>query len=581
MRAFAFLLLICFATNLTVAQPRQAKPEDASTDEKKAVELRWLNELIDEIGALRLAENRAFALARVASALWTHDEKRARKLYDEAFAELVSAQTEMPARRDREFDRLTFGISPRHDMIYEVEVRDAALALRLLDLSRPARLNEILESAPPENRSLTDFAQREKELIDRLSLRAASAEDHIKKLREIIKKAPNKEALDALRKLKSTDPEIASELAALACDRLAADNYKPEDSRLWLVASYLKFAADKKAPDSNEPLVDPAISRRLAEKLVAVWLANPDRSFNGFDTVSDVLKSLTPEAFSRLEVIRKATAAKYAGADSVRIARLSLDSSSADAVRAEINSVSANSRDQLRSLSASKYLSAGQADKAESVIENELSGENAQYARNNFYRELVTYHLKNNAVGQALGAAHKIDESSPRASAFIQIASAVSQNEELGGPRRAESILLEAIRTIDLSQPTRLELSAADNLAYHIFDYDPERAFELAETMLRTIDEVAHATAVASAFNRSGVTKSGEVRYSVSPIVDSFGTVSLLRRLMEKDERRTRNTIALISRHEMRVWLKLSIVAPSNGNFRMTLTRVLRTMSFY
>ena len=94
--------------------------------EKKALQL--LDDTLQSAQALKLAENRAVIRAQAADLLWKRDEKHARALFRDAFADLVAAGADS-AKNDRA-SRMLAQLRPQ--LLYMVAARDPQFALDLL-----------------------------------------------------------------------------------------------------------------------------------------------------------------------------------------------------------------------------------------------------------------------------------------------------------------------------------------------------------------------------------------------------------------------------------------------------------------
>src|SRR5215213_5601213 len=86
---FLFSLLLLFSFHVFGQNP------DDAVKEKQERDLKLLEQILSDAKNLRLPENRAYIFARVGNSLWQTDEKTARKLFQNAVADLIAAQMEV------------------------------------------------------------------------------------------------------------------------------------------------------------------------------------------------------------------------------------------------------------------------------------------------------------------------------------------------------------------------------------------------------------------------------------------------------------------------------------------------------
>src|SRR4051812_17671010 len=118
----SILLLASNAAAQTPQAPKQSEEDKAKARkelERKALAL--LDETLQGAQALKLAENRAALRAQAADLLWARDEKRARSLFREAVTDIVAAQSNADALRERGWMLMNL----RAQLLYTAAARDA------------------------------------------------------------------------------------------------------------------------------------------------------------------------------------------------------------------------------------------------------------------------------------------------------------------------------------------------------------------------------------------------------------------------------------------------------------------------
>jgi hypothetical protein len=132
-----------------------AQVADDKDREKQQIAL--LEQISKDTEGLRLPENRAIVLAKLAEGFWRYDEKRARSLFQSSVNDLIAAQTQAETNKKQTSNlySLLNGVSPRQEILTMIAQRDAELALDSFYKSRPPKIAQILanplEAKKPSN----------------------------------------------------------------------------------------------------------------------------------------------------------------------------------------------------------------------------------------------------------------------------------------------------------------------------------------------------------------------------------------------------------------------------------------------
>ncbi|MEQ1606734.1 MAG: hypothetical protein ABL999_17870 [Pyrinomonadaceae bacterium] len=308
----AFLAL-AFLCSLAVGQ---TQPTESNADkEKKTKEqnervVQLLDQAIGEAVSLRLPQNRAVVYAMSGDLYWKFDEKRARELFRNSAAEILSYNQEAEKER-REVtaqnmlsDIFEVRSELRTEILPLVAAHDAELALELLVQTRPAKLAEAMARAAMPNKPTNDLlnmdrlkVSQELALEQQFALLAAdeNPDKAIKLIKDSLSKGISAAVLPLLQKLYKKDEKKAIELAGDVIKKLVDADMTKGFEDIQVAMSFLQFAS-KPPPAANAKEKQFAFTdaqiKDLANKLANVFL-------NGPKTL--VMSSLLPTAISMLE----------------------------------------------------------------------------------------------------------------------------------------------------------------------------------------------------------------------------------------------------------------------------------------
>ena len=312
------------------------KSED-SVKSKEKIELETktfelLDEVTNETVSLKLPENRSLVSSLAANLLWEKDEKRARRLFQNAAEELIQLQTtplnsrQLRNIRNAEYYRDVIINVLRGQLAYSIRGRDAELALEILAATRSAELENAVQTyrqivaQTGKNPDLSKFKQEERSNLER-AINEIRVEDEIQK--EIAKRDPQKLAefirssfadeklgydfvadLDALNK---KDHDLAQKVLSEIMSKLSdADfsNYSKWFAAYWIYRRYLSNVNKTAKPDEkNKPLeLDEKSVRKIANRefdyLLTKQTTETDTNF-----VERILyiKQILPERFAEIK----------------------------------------------------------------------------------------------------------------------------------------------------------------------------------------------------------------------------------------------------------------------------------------
>ncbi len=324
-----FTLLSSYAFSQTT-DPAAEKAKKAREIEEQIVAM--LDRTIADIGALRLAQNRAVVYALAGDIYWRYDTKRARELFRSGSTELVTYNVEV------EREKLEAAINPpgqeffdpndpRFEFLNLVGSRDAELALEIMAQTRPLAIAEAMAKiaqqipspggtggmsagsgtgiAPPNNYDPDRMrATQEINLEQQLTTRAALTDPDkaAKAIKDSLAKGISMNVISLLQVVLQKDEKRAADLAGDVVAKITGTDLTRTNEDLNGAVSFLQFMARPPQP------VNPANRYRLfafteaQAKEVAYKLANtflqaspPAFVTNSLGRALPALEKLVPE----------------------------------------------------------------------------------------------------------------------------------------------------------------------------------------------------------------------------------------------------------------------------------------------
>jgi hypothetical protein len=283
-------------TSLCLAQAETATPdpekEQAKKEENERI-VQMLDQVISDAALLRLPQNKAIVLAMAGDLYWKFDEKKSRDLFRSAASEILAynADAEREKRDSTEMYTELFDMGdPRMQVLPLVGKNDAELALELLLQTRPVAITEAMlkASAPnaqsgenmlsfsPENQRV----RRELEMEQRFAVLAAdeNPDRAIKMIKDSLAKGVSYNVLQLLQKLNKKDEKKALELASEVVRKLIDTDLARKNDELGVAINYVQFMsragnAPADAESKNKPFrFTDAQAKDLANKLVSTFM---------------------------------------------------------------------------------------------------------------------------------------------------------------------------------------------------------------------------------------------------------------------------------------------------------------------
>jgi hypothetical protein len=531
--------VICLLALFPTAAGAQTLPSAAQTDAKPeeeqarnaALERKAL-ELLDDVGgeaqALKLAENRVRLQVAAADLLWARDEKRARELFNAALLSVASTVGEIAPDDPRREQLVQESLNLRREMAQTIAQRDPQLALDFVRGTRPPAVT----GSPERN-----YYQPDQEIALETSLaEQVAARDPKQALRiaeEVLSRGLSSQLANVLERVRATDPEAASKLAADIVRKLRATNITTNYEAMNL-ASYLLqvsrpsaefvqtrggFAAvDSRgglvAGDSRRAaLLDDQTRRDLLGSMVnaALSSSNDPRARGAEQRLAGSLQQFMPEIErlnpAQAQALRRGSAAQPSRAVPEAQARQQrefmnlIQTGTVDAMLdAATKATAPETRQQLYQAAAWKAFNEGSPERARQIVSERF--ENAQQ-RAQFMHDLdqQSFWRAANAgdIEQARSLLSRFAKGDERMQLLGQLARILAAKGDKEGATR---LLEEVWNQIGGRAKNQQQFGAQLDMAGVYVQIAPDRAFEIVEAAISQVNEMVAAAEVVDGFGQ-------------------------------------------------------------------------------
>jgi hypothetical protein len=519
-------LVICLLALLSTAAGAQLPIPPARADDKleeeqarrASLEVKAL-ELLDDVGGeaqgLKLAENRVRLQAAAADLLWARDEKRARELFNAALLSVAATAAAIAPDDPRREQLVQESLNLRREIAQLIAQRDPQLALDFVRGTRPPAA----QGAPEKN-----YYQPDQELALETSLaEQVAARDPRQALRiaeEILSRGLSTQLANVLERVRTTDPEAASKLAAEVVRKIRAANLATNSeasnlaSYLLQVSRPLEFVTARSvAPDPRRvSLLDEQTRRDLLGSILNAALAAPNdpRTRDAGQHLSGMLQQFMPEierlnpaqaqALRRSFASQPERAALDARVRQQRELQSLMQTGTVDAMLDAAAKAPPEMRQQIYQAAAWKAFNDGAPDRARQIAGERL--DNAQQ-RAQFLHDLdqQAFWRAANAgdIEQARSLLPRIARADERTQLLAQLARLVAAK----GDREGASRLLEEVwNQIGGRARSQQQFGAQLEAAQIYAQVAPDRAFEIVESAISQLNEMVAAAEVIDGFGQ-------------------------------------------------------------------------------
>jgi hypothetical protein len=560
MRKIGLILVLLLASLNAPAQT-----DDSAAKEKPAREQKLLEQILTDAKSLRLPENRAMVFARAGNWYWQADEKKARKLFQDAVGDLIAAQSEVQNDKNRQyFQGLLYGQSPRLDIINTISSRDAELALEYLAKSRPASIAEIIQNPnADQNSTVWQYARNEIAVEQRLLGLAAeqNPQTAIKRVRESLKKGVSYETIALLKKIYTKDAPAADDLARELAENFLQTDFSKNYQTSETVGQFINEMGRERTKDEKALQIPEDLLRRLVAKILDGWLDTKTVQPYGYWNCLAIVEKLFPERAARLKKKVEALNNSSQTEESVEYSKLVSGDTPPEEMMVRVEKLQTSSyRNEVYRAAAQKLAQNGSIAQAERIMQTNVSGEQAEYYLSTFYVNLSYQFANQGKFDEANNYVNQIPDENQRLSALINLANIVNQKNPKENAKAAENILNQARALIPDMPETVNEFNAALSLATAYAPFDAAQSFQLVESLLPSMNEIIQANFVVMKFRSYGGTRRNEMQIPISNNIGTYNLEGVLRVLKDKDFDRTLQIAGSFNRPEARVWLEMQLI---------------------
>lgn len=478
-----------------------------------------LVEVADSLQQIRLPETRVRAQIQTSQLLWASDEKRARKLMDEAIEGVNQYLANLDPDDQNYSQSYQTAMQLRNEVLMALTSHDPELALSFIRSTRISADPNAGQSTDQQNQE----AQFELSVASQIALKDPKRALQI--AQESLKKGYSYNLVDTLNQIHATDPDsavkLAGEMTAKLQDENLLKNQVAGNTVINLLQTSTTLKASNLATSSGDapkpPLLTEKQYRDLFIKALSAALAYtpPPSNFYSIERSSaqdilNSLKSMTAEmekyAPGKAAAVEKALTELNTPPDPqsrlmYQYQEAINNGSLTEALEAAVN-VPQEMRDQLYQQVAMKAASSGDLALAKQIINERVWNPfQRQQALRNLDQQAVYSAFNNGKIEDALRSINNIRSPKERAMMMIQIVNQMGRNQ-----KRATALdLLEQARAL-IDGSGRVEdqeqMNALFEIASAYFRLEPKRGFEILEPLVDQFNEMSTAAMILNGFGQ-------------------------------------------------------------------------------
>lgn len=600
LRILSVVFCLCLSAGLVQAQtPAVQPPADPELAKKKeAMEQtrrRMIDEMIEVAHELRLPENQSYLLCIAGAQLWPSDEKRARELFQESIQlyHELQRQTADGSEPIIQSQRGRY-TNLRQHLLQMISQRDPQLGQEFLEATRGAGGQSSLEERQRE-------AWMESSMLQQIAARDPKrALERAEKL--MAEGASVNSIWPLVYALQNKDPEGAQKLTAALIEKAQTGNSNAPDSQMFLIrliGDAMRNEATRgarlqamtgvgqqtmiTAGSARTPLLSVAQAQALAEKLiadlqkelaVARQQMDPSRAQRIFSNLRNLrmqtqgldkqMPAFTASLQKALETAEQMLPPQQRGYEALN--RLAEKGSVEGIVEAAAN-VPQDVRPQYYQRAAQIAMGKGNLEEARRILKEHVPDKAQQQSMlDELERQQVWKKIGERQSDEALNLNVKFRNVNEHVNWLISMAQNAKQREN---SELAQQLLDQAYGLVAGPPASNTQLFAQLRLAGAYASHNADRSFEILESSIEKVNELAAASAVIEEFQENGSYRNKEM------ILLNGGGMSsqyihqytpALANLFIADPERVHKTFQRVSRPELRVWMQANFLQQSSGS---------------
>jgi hypothetical protein len=461
--------------------------------------LALLIEVADSIQQIRLPETRIRAQLQTSQLLWASDEKRARKLLDEAIEGVSQYLANIDLDDPNYYQIYQTGMQLRSEVFMALSSHDPELALSFIQSTRML--------ADPNYGQAADQANQEAqfEISVATQIAAKNPKRALQVARESLKKGYSYDLVDTLNQLHASDPDSAVKLAGEITSKLQAENLLKNDMASNLAISLLRTAASN-ADATRPPLLTEKQYRDLFSKALSVALsytppasnfysAERNSAMNLLNSLKTMKTEMEKYAPGKAAVVEKTLAESNTPPDpqgrALQQSQEAINKGSLTEALEAAAKAPQEMRDQVYQQVAAKAASSGDIALARQILAEHISNPfQRQQALRNIDQQAVYSALNSGKIEEAMRSINNIRAPQERALMLIRIVML-----DGGQQKRATLLdLLDQARGLIGSSgraEDQMQMNALFEIARAYLRLEPKRGFEILEPLVDQFNEMS------------------------------------------------------------------------------------------
>ncbi|HEX8845411.1 MAG TPA: hypothetical protein VF791_12240 [Pyrinomonadaceae bacterium] len=502
------LTLSAYASAQTPGAAAQTEEQRKARQELEHKALLMLDDVIKESDSFKQPDNSIRIKAAAAHILWKYDEARARSLFKEAIASLITLWENQSDADVAERGRLFEGPKQlRSEMLMALAQHDARLARELMRATRSRSSQKEVAG--------DSMGDQELQMDMNLAIQIASTDPKlaVEIGEEHLPKGFSYQLPELISAIREKDPEAAAKLAGEIMVKLRAEKLESSEARN-IAVNLLRMATETPEGDAKAgtkidvPLLDQATVRELTEMLAAEVLRSPQSNLELYASLTPLMPVVEKYAPTRAEQLRKKAPklsieeeGDAAEDESERMwakYQPMIEKGTVDEILAAAPGAPQEMRDILYQAAAGKLLEEGKTERARQLVEEKI--------QNPVQKKEVLAQLDQAAAAAAveqgkieqgrkmLATLRTVEE---RAMLLAQLATGATAK---GEKKVALQLLDEARGMISQRAKNIKQLGAQLAIARAYAPLDPSRSLAILEPVVEQLNELLGAATVLGGF---------------------------------------------------------------------------------
>ena len=543
--------------------------EEENTEKQKQLQ-QLAEQILSDAQNLNLSENRAVVFAQVGSHLWTTDEKRARKLFQDSINELINAQNLAENDSSENYSNygLFYGQSPRWNVLNLIASRDAEFALEVQLKSRPTSILELIafrslqENKPKKVIANQHYVVQELNMENQFKLMAAeqNPDRAVELFRKSLKSGVAYNAINFLQNLHKKSPETADKLLEETFEKLLSMSLAENDGSndFNTMINFLTTFGNEKLEDGKSFTVSDDLLRKLANKISNHWLKLRN-SYYYNESAFKIIERFYPNRLS--QIVRKENEQNNNDAEYLRYNEFTKNNPTAEDMLREAENFSSY-RNTIYSQAANKLAQEGNVAEAINILNSNFISQEAKQQIAGIYQNLSSQAISKGNFEEAESLINQIPSNQQKIYSLTYLAQSIFSKNPEENKGWAISILDKADYLIEQPVSTLNDVASKINIASAFIKIEPKRTFQIIEPLTQILNEYSRAQAVVSKLRNDGSSKNGEYLIeNAHNIAGTYALANVLQQLQTADFDRTMQLINGFERFETRLALKLQLLS--------------------